>query len=108
MIRRPPRSTLFPYTTALPIYAGSYIDLSRSANPFGQAAFTDVSDFVFSDVDWLGGLFGNAWNMEHNLGVSGGSDKHNYRVSLAYNYDGSNLQFGNNKNQRYTFRVSDT
>src|SRR5260370_31437768 len=23
MIRRPPRSTLFPYTTALPIYAGN-------------------------------------------------------------------------------------
>lgn len=101
-------SVWYTYAQLAKQYAGSYIDLSRSANPFGQAAFTDVSDFVFSDVDWLGGLFGNAWNMEHNLGVSGGSDKHNYRVSLAYNYDGSNLQFGNNKNQRYTFRVSDT
>lgn len=89
-------------------YAGSYIDLSQSANPFGTAAFTDVADFVFADVDWLGGLFGNAYNTEHNLSVSGGTNKNSYRISLGYNYDGSNLQYGNNSNKRFNVRFNDT
>ena len=89
-------------------YQGRYIDLSQSANPFGSAAFTDVSDFVFSDVDWLGGLFGNAYNTEHNLSISGGTDKNSYRISLGYNYDGSNLKYGNNSNKRFNVRFNDT
>jgi len=89
-------------------YAGRYIDLSQSANPFGSAAFTDVADFVFADVDWLGGLFGNAYNTEHNLSVSGGTNKNSYRISLGYNYDGSNLQYGNNSNKRFNVRFNDT
>ena len=89
-------------------YAGRYIDLSQSANPFGSAAFTDVADFVFADVDWLGGLFGNAYNTEHNLSVSGGTNKNSYRISLEYNYDGSNLQYGNNSNKRFNVRFNDT
>ena len=89
-------------------YAGRYIDLSQSANPFGTAAFTDVADFVFADVDWLGGLFGNAYNTEHNLSVSGGTNKNSYRISLGYNYDGSNLQYGNNSNKRFNVRFNDT
>src|SRR3712207_8679255 len=32
MIRRPPRSTLFPYTTALPIYRGEQRDLADGAD----------------------------------------------------------------------------
>lgn len=101
-------NTWYTYAQLAKQYRGRYIDLSQSANPFGTAAFTDVSDFVFSDVDWLGGLFGDAVNHEHNLSVSGGSDKHSYRISLAYNYDGSNLRYGNNSNKRYNFRVNDT
>lgn len=49
-------STWYTYAQLAKQYNGRYIDLSKSANPFGSAAFTDVSDFVFSDVDWLGGL----------------------------------------------------
>lgn len=100
-------SVWYTYAQLAKQYAEHYIDLSQSANPFGTAAFTDVADFVFSDVDWLGGLFGNAYNQEHSLSVSGGTDKNSYRVSLAYNYDGSNLQYGDNSNQRYNFRVND-
>lgn len=88
-------------------YKNQYIDLSVSANPFGTAAFTDVSDFVFADTDWLGGLFGNAFSQEHNLALTGGYGKNTYRVSLAYNHDGSALKFGNNKNDRFTFRIND-
>ncbi|MBQ7414697.1 MAG: TonB-dependent receptor [Prevotella sp.] len=98
----------YTYAQLAKQYQGRYIDLSQSANPFGTAAFTDVSDFVFSDVDWLGGLFGNAYNTEHNLSVSGGTDKNSYRISLGYNYDGSNLQYGNNSNKRFNIRFNDT
>ena len=101
-------SVWYTYAQLAKQYEGRYIDLSQSANPFGTAAFTDVADFVFSDVDWLGGLFGNAVNQEHALSVSGGSDKNNYRISLAYNYDGSNLKYGDNSNKRFNFRVNDT
>ncbi|MBM6992928.1 MAG: TonB-dependent receptor [Prevotella sp.] len=98
----------YTYAQLMQQYKGSYIDLSTTANPFGTAAFTDVSDFVFSDTDWLGGLFGNAFSQEHNLSLSGGTDVNSYRVSLAYNYDGSTLKFGNNNNRRYNFRINDT
>ncbi|MBQ7571929.1 MAG: TonB-dependent receptor [Bacteroidaceae bacterium] len=98
----------YTYAQLAKQYQGRYIDLGKSANPFGTAAFTDVADFVFSDVDWLGGLFGNALNQEHNLSVSGGGEKNAYRVSLGYNYDGSNLQYGNNSNRRINFRINDT
>lgn len=101
-------SVWYTYAQLAKQYQGRYIDLSRSANPFGTAAFTDVSDFVFSDVDWLGGLFGNAYDHEHNLSVSGGSEKNSYRISLGYNYNGSNLQYGNNSNKRFNVRFNDT
>lgn len=98
----------YTYAQLMKQYKNQYINLSESANPFGTAAFTDVYDFVFADTDWLGGLFGNTFSQEHNLALSGGTDKNAFRVSLAYNYDGSTLKFGKNNNQRFTFRVSDT
>ena len=101
-------STWYTYAQLAKRYEGRYIDLSQSANPFGTAAFTDVADFVFADVDWLGGLFGNAINQEHSMSISGGTDKNSYRISLAYNYDGSNLQYGSNSNKRFNLRVNDT
>ena len=101
-------SVWYTYAQLAKQYQGRYIDLSQSANPFGSAAFTDVADFVFADVDWLGGLFGTAYNTEHNLSVSGGTNKNSYRISLGYNYDGSNLQYGNNSNKRFNVRFNDT
>ncbi|MGQ1948318.1 SusC/RagA family TonB-linked outer membrane protein [Geofilum sp. OHC36d9] len=89
-------------------YKGKYIDLSESANPFGNSAFTDVSDFVFCEDDWLGSLFGDSYSTENNLSISGGTERSSYRVSMSYLYDGSNLQYGNNNNKRYTFRVNNS
>ncbi len=86
-------------------YKGGYIDLSKTANPFGDSAFTDVSDFVFDDsVDWLDSLFGNTMSTNHSLSVSGGTDANSFRVSGSYLYDGSTLRYGNNNNQRYNIR----
>ena len=47
-------------------------------------------------------------NIGGNNGVLSMTLDQGVYIAKAYNYDGSNLQFGNNKNQRYTFRVSDT
>lgn len=88
-------------------YKGQYIDLQTTTNPFGNAAFTDVKDFVFADdVDWLGSLFDNAWSTNHSLSLSGGNERNTYRISMNYLYDGSTLQYGDNNNQRYNFRLT--
>jgi len=98
----------YSYAQLAKAYRGKYIDLSKSASPFGTAAFTDVSDFVFCNDDWLGALFDTGYSTEHNIAVSGGTDRSSYRISLGYLYDGSTLQYGNNDNQRYTFRMNNT
>lgn len=99
----------YAYAQLAKQYKGMYIDLEKTANPFGTAAFTDVADFVFDDsVDWLGSLFGNSWSTEHNLSLSGGTERSSYRLSLGYMYNGSTLQYGNNNNQRYNFRLNNT
>ena len=102
-------NTWYAYAQLAKKYKNSYIDLHQSANPFGNAAFTDVSDFVFDDsVDWLGSLFGSSWSTEHNLSISGGTERSFYRLSLRYLYDDSTLQYGNNNNNRYNFRLNNT
>lgn len=99
----------YTYADLAQKYKGTYIDLQTSANPFGTAAFTDVSDFVFADdVNWLDTLFGETWSTDHSLSLSGGTEKSAYRISLNYLYDGSTLQYGSNNNQRYNFRMNNT
>jgi TonB-linked SusC/RagA family outer membrane protein len=99
----------YTYAQLAKKYKGSYLNLKESVNPFSTAAFTDVSDFVFADdVNWLNTLFGDTWSTEHSLSVSGGTEKSSYRISLNYLYDGSTLQYGNNNNQRYNFRMNNT
>ena len=60
----------YTYAELAQLYKGGYIDLDTSANPFGNAAFTDVADFVFADTDWMGNLFGSCWSTEHNLSTN--------------------------------------
>ncbi len=97
----------YTYAQLAQKYKGGYIDLENSPSPFGNGAFTDVADFVFDDeVNWMQGLFGDAWSTEHNLSVSGGTEQSKYRISGAYMYDGSTLQFGKNNNQRFNIRFN--
>ncbi|MDR1369146.1 MAG: TonB-dependent receptor [Dysgonamonadaceae bacterium] len=86
-------------------YAGRYIDFQHSSNPFTNA-FTDVMDMPFVDTNWTDVLFGDAGSTQHNLAVSSGSTKNAYRLSLGYMYDGSNLQWGENNNNRYNIRLT--
>ena len=99
----------YTYAALAKKYKGGYIDLQKTANPFGQSAFTDVSDFVFDDsADWLGSLFGSTWSTNHSLSLAGGTDKSSYRISGSFLYDGSTLQYGNNNNKRYNIRWNNT
>ena len=84
---------------------GKYIDLDTTPNPI-VGGYTDVMDYVFMDTDWNDVLFGNAGSTQHDLSLSGGTEKNLYRLSLGYMYDGSNLKWGNNNNQRYNIRLT--
>lgn len=95
----------YTYAELAKKYKGGYIDLQQTANPFGNAAFTDVKDFVFDDnADWLGSLFGSTWSTNQSLSLAGGNDKSSYRISGSFLYDGSTLQYGTNNNKRYNIR----
>ncbi len=87
-------------------FGGYWFENNFDTNFLG---FTDVQDFVFDDTsNWYNSLFGTAASTEHNLSVSGGTDKATYRLSLGYLYDDSNLKYGNNSNSRYNFRLNNT
>lgn len=83
---------------------GKYLDFDHTANPFG--AFDDTADICFFDTNWTDILFGNTGSTQHDLAVSGGTDKNLYRLSAGYLYDGSNLMWGNNHNQRFNLRLT--
>ena len=42
------------------------------------------------------------------MSISGGTDKATYRLSVGYLYDQGTLQWGNNNNQRYNVRLSNS
>ena len=48
------------------------------------------------DTNWTDILFGNAASTQHDLAVSGGTEKNLYRLSAGFMYDDSNLKWGNN------------
>lgn len=75
---------------------------SNGANP----GFGDVKDFTFFNTNWVDVLWGKATSTQHNISVSGRSDKSGYRLSFGYMDDGSLLQWGENSNKRYNVRLS--
>lgn len=88
-------------------YKGHYIDWSDSGNPFG-GAFSDTYDLCFFDTDWHDIMWGNAASTQHELAISGGKQGATFRMSFGYMYDDSNLKWGNNNNNRYNFRLSNS
>jgi TonB-linked SusC/RagA family outer membrane protein len=70
--------------------------------------FGDVRELDFTDTRMSELLWGTATSTQHNLALSGGGEKNTYRASLGYLNDGSQLQFGNNGNQRYNIRLNNT
>lgn len=74
-----------------------------NGNPLNMV---NVDEMVFFDTDWQDVMWGDSWSTQHELSVSGGSEKNTYRFSLGYMYDDSNLKWGNNHNQRVNLRLN--
>lgn len=72
----------------------------------GASLFSDVKDFTFFNGTEQDVLWGKAHSQEHQLSISGRSDKSGYRISLGFLNDGSLLQPGNNSNKRYNLRLA--
>lgn len=89
---------------------GRYIDLTDGQNPDPiPGSFAGVADFVFmDDVNWTDVLWGGANSTQHDLSISGGTDKNTYRLSAGYLYDEGTLQWGNNSNERFNIRLSNS
>lgn len=81
--------------------------MNNTTNPF-SGAFTDVADFVFFDTDWQDIMWGTAASTQHELAISGGTEASKYRLSLGYMFDDSNLKWGNNNNNRYNLRLTNS
>lgn len=86
-------------------YRNTYIDFDHSKDPLGLG---DVDDLTFFDTDWQDIMWGNAASTQHELAVSGGKEGNTFRLSLGYMYDGSNLKWGKNNNQRTNLRLSNS
>jgi TonB-linked SusC/RagA family outer membrane protein len=95
-------------------YAGSFIDLTMyngqtiapANNPLNPG-FGDVEDLPLFNTNALEQLYkNNTISTSHDLSVSGGSEKDQYRVSFGYLYDGSLLRYGQNSNNRYDMRFT--
>lgn len=100
--------TWMRYAKLAQTYTNKYIDLDKTANPFGSSAFIDVADFVFFDNNWNDIMWGDALSTSHELSVSGGKQGATFRLSAGFMYDGSNLRWGKNNNKRYNLRLNNT
>lgn len=85
-------------------YKGQYINCEEFFPLTG--GFNGVKDFCYMENDWQKLLWGNSSATQHDLAISGGSDKNTYRLSLGYMYDGSSLRYGNNHKDRLNGRLS--
>lgn len=57
--------------------------------------------------DWLNIFFKDvAFSQQHNIGVSGGTDKSNYYVGLGYNQKNGMYNFGDDVYKRYNVRTN--
>lgn len=97
----PQTDTWLKYAALAKKYKGSWID----GNPLNMG---NVDDMPFFDIDWQDVMWGDSWSTQHELSVSGGSEKNTYRFSLGYMYDDSNLKWGKNHNQRINLRLNNT
>lgn len=95
----------------LNVPASGYIDytnggtVSPANNPLNPG-FGDVKDQTFFNTNAVDILWGKATSTQHNLSVSGRSERAGYRVSLGYLNDGSMLKWGQNSNSRYNLRLT--
>ncbi|MFY0686442.1 MAG: SusC/RagA family TonB-linked outer membrane protein [Cyclobacteriaceae bacterium] len=59
-----------------------------------------------ADVNQLEEIYGNTWSKRHNIAVSGGTEKVNYRTSLGFNDERSPLDVAYDGAKRINFRTN--
>ena len=63
----------------------------------------DAYTQAFGNTDWFGAVYKDwATSHEHNLSISGGTEKFNYRVSGSFLDQTGLIEFGDDKFKRYT------
>ncbi|MEI6866677.1 TonB-dependent receptor [Flavicella sp.] len=61
---------------------------------------------------WLGNsskvdeLFGNSYSSQHNISVSGGTEKNNFRISAGYDENVGGLKVADDSEDRYNFSIN--
>jgi TonB-linked SusC/RagA family outer membrane protein len=88
-------------------YPNQYLDWNYTGNPF-NGSFSDTDDMTFFDTDWDDILWGDSSSTQQELAITGGREGNTFRLSLGYMHDGSNLKWGNNFNNRYNIRLTNS
>ncbi len=77
--------------------------LTMEANGSGNWQDQPYHGGGWANTDWFDALYkDHSFSMEHNLSVSGGSDKYNYYFSANYLDNGGMLDWGDEGLKRYT------
>lgn len=67
--------------------------------------FPDTHDLTFSENDWMDIMWGSAVHQNHNVSVSGRTDRSNYFISVGMLDQPSMLKYGTNYNRKYNARL---
>lgn len=72
------------------------------ANSQGRWEIWDNNELLpVGNRDWLKTTFGTGFSQEHNVSVSGGSERVRYYLSANYLHRGGNLKHGDDRRKRY-------
>ena len=92
------------------IFSQSNIDLWRekSSDPYGVGENGVPNFALYPNTDWFDEIFENGYSQEHNLSISGGSEKIRYLLSLGYlDNQGVMGRFGiDSSTQKVNFRTN--
>ena len=89
----------YDYGTTLVGYEKAWDDLYNKKIDYNQF-LSQVSAMESCNTDWFKLLCQDSWSSQHNVSLSGGSNKSRYYASLGYNKDNDVIKV--NKNERYT------
>lgn len=85
--------------TRIKKYMNGEITTTTIANANGNWQFHEKAN---DNVDWYDKQYQWSWSQEHNLNISGGSEKTQYYVSANYLDQDGNLRFGDDKYKRFS------
>ncbi|MDR1809442.1 MAG: TonB-dependent receptor [Prevotella sp.] len=86
--------------------AGLIKDQTMASDVEGVDAYLDGSS-AWANNDWFDIMFKDvSFSQQHNLGVSGGTDKTNYYAGLGYTEQGGMWEYGDDKYHRYNAKAN--